>query len=123
MVLPYVAVSLIACLGGMTLSDAGRLATRTGLVLLVTWVIAISIVMVIGLGFPDWEKASFFSSSALEAPVQIQFVELYIPANPFNESNVIVAGTGAALIGGGAAGWQYDAATGRIYANHPDATF
>ncbi len=83
-VLPYVAVSLVACLGGMTLAEAGRLASRTGLVLLVTWLIAISIVMLIGLGFPDWEKASFFSTSALDAPQQIEFVELYIPANPFH---------------------------------------
>jgi len=83
-VLPYVAVSLIACLGGMTLQEAGRLASRTGIVLLVTWVIAVSIVLLMGLGFPDWEKASFFSSSVLEAPAQIEFVELYIPANPFH---------------------------------------
>jgi prepilin-type N-terminal cleavage/methylation domain-containing protein len=44
-----------------------------------------------------------------------------IPANPFNESNVVVAGDGSALVGGGVAGWQYDESTGRVYANHPAA--
>jgi len=83
-VLPYVAVSLVACLGGMTLKEAGRLASRTGLVLLVIWIMTISIVLLMSLGYPDWEKASFFSTSVLEKAQEIRFVELYIPANPFN---------------------------------------
>jgi len=44
-----------------------------------------------------------------------------IPANPFNESNEIVAGDGSAQVGDGSAGWQYDESTGRIYANHSEA--
>ncbi len=44
-----------------------------------------------------------------------------IPANPFNESDTIVAGDGSALVGGGVAGWQYDEDTGRIYANNSEA--
>ena len=43
-----------------------------------------------------------------------------IPANPFNESNGITAGTGAAFIDD-STGWQYDESTGRIYANHAEA--
>lgn len=43
-----------------------------------------------------------------------------IPANPFNNSNTVVAGTGAAVVAGDA-GWQYDEATGRIFANNAEA--
>jgi general secretion pathway protein G len=44
-----------------------------------------------------------------------------VPANPFNQSNVVVAGDGSALVGGGVAGWQYDATTGRVSANNSEA--
>jgi len=82
-VLPYVAVSLIAGLGELTLRDAGRLASRTGLVLLAIWGMTMSVVLLMPLGFPDWEKSSFFSASALEQPEPVSFIELYVPNNPF----------------------------------------
>ncbi|HBO43036.1 MAG TPA: redox-sensing transcriptional repressor Rex [Planctomycetaceae bacterium] len=41
------------------------------------------------------------------------------PKNPFNNSNTVVAGTGAGVVGGGA-GWQYNAATGEIWPNHAE---
>ncbi len=33
---------------------------------------------------PDWESASFFSNAQVENVAPINFLELYIPANPFN---------------------------------------
>ncbi|HLA84990.1 MAG TPA: type II secretion system protein [Thermoguttaceae bacterium] len=40
-----------------------------------------------------------------------------MPKNPYNSSNTVVDGTGAAEISGGY-GWQYDDATGRIVPNN-----
>ena len=41
------------------------------------------------------------------------------PMNPFNNSNTIVAGTGAAVVAGGD-GWQYDVSTGDIWPNNSE---
>ena len=82
-VLPYVAVSLIAALGDRSLADARRLASRAGLVLLVIWIITVATVLLMPQGYPDWEKSSFFSPSLLNPPKTVEFVELYVPNNPF----------------------------------------
>ena len=42
-----------------------------------------------------------------------------MPKNPFNNSNTVVAGTGADVVAGGA-GWQYNATTGEIWPNDSD---
>ncbi len=41
------------------------------------------------------------------------------PANPFS-NNDVVAGTGAACVGAGAAGWQYDVDTGGLWPNNTE---
>ena len=42
-----------------------------------------------------------------------------LPKNPFNDSNTVVAGTGGAVVAGGA-GWQYDISTGNIWPNNEE---
>ncbi|MBN2023196.1 MAG: type II secretion system protein [Pirellulales bacterium] len=42
-----------------------------------------------------------------------------LPKNPFNDSNEVVAGTGLAVVAGGA-GWQYNATTGGIWPNNTE---
>ena len=42
-----------------------------------------------------------------------------IPDNPSVGNNTVVAGTGAAVVAGGA-GWQYDASNGKIWSNTAD---
>ena len=59
------------------------------------------------LAFPDWESASFFSSTLVDAGQEVDFLNLYIPANPFHSlSNAIIPAVvlfsiiaGVALIG------------------------
>jgi len=82
-VLPYVVVSLIAGLGAMQPSEAGRLAGRVGLVLLAIYVMTVAVVLLTALGYPAWEQSSFFSSSALEPRPPVRLLDLYIPSNPF----------------------------------------
>ncbi len=45
-----------------------------------------------------------------------------VPANPFDDSTDVEAGTGIAVVGVNG-GWQYDELTGGIWANHTDAVF
>ena len=57
------------------------------------WVLALSFAFLIPLTFPAVQNASFFSSSLVERRPAFDFVDLYIPANPFNSlaNNVVPA--------------------------------
>lgn len=82
-VLPYIVVSLIAGFARMHLEQARRLAVRGSLVLLAIWGLALVMIFIAGLAFPDIDTASFFGSPA---PVEAQgpdLFELYLPANIF----------------------------------------
>jgi Na+/H+-dicarboxylate symporter/ABC-type amino acid transport substrate-binding protein len=83
-VLPYVVVSLVAGLGRLGAQDAGRLAVRGGIFVVVLWAIGLVVVASIPLAFPDWESAAFFSSSLVEQPAPFNFLDLYFTSNPFN---------------------------------------
>jgi len=106
-ILPYILASLILGIGGLTFEKARLLTVKAGLLLLVTWVIAFAFILLMPLGFPQWESASFFSTSLVEFPPPPDFLELYIPANPFHSmaENLIPAvvifaiALGVALIG------------------------
>ncbi len=106
-ILPYILVSLILGIGGLSYEKAGLLAVKAGGLLLVTWVIVFAFILLMQLGFPNWESASFFSDSLVEFPAPPDFLQLYIPANPFHSlaENLIPAvvifalALGVALIG------------------------
>jgi Na+/H+-dicarboxylate symporter/ABC-type amino acid transport substrate-binding protein len=82
-VIPYITVSLITALGRLSLEDAKTLGLKAGSVLLVLWVIGLAVVMLAPLAFPQWPSASFFSTSQVQEAKPIDFLNLYIPANPF----------------------------------------
>ncbi len=82
-VLPYIVVSLIAGFGHMEAVQARRLALRGSLVLLSIWVLALAVVFIGALSFPEIDTASFFSSGASTQPRQTDLLELYLPSNIF----------------------------------------
>ena len=82
-VLPYVVTSLIVGLGRLTYGEAIALAKTGGALLLVLWTLTLGLVLLMPLMFPDWETASFFSTTLVEEKKSFNFMELYIPANPF----------------------------------------
>jgi len=106
-VLPYVMFSLIVALGRLTYSSAASLAAKCGLLLLLLLTLGISMVLTFPLMFPDWESASFFTTSITHPRVDPDFLGLYIPANLFFSltNNVVPAvvvfsiAVGVALIG------------------------
>ena len=71
------------------------------------WAIALVYAFLIPLAFPDVESAMFFSTALVERRPAFNFVDLYIPSNPFNSlaNNVVPAVVlfsvvvGVALIG------------------------
>ena len=82
-VIPYITVSLITALGRLTLKDAKLLGLKAGSVLLLLWVIGLAVVLLAPLAFPQWPSASFFSTTKVEEARPINFLQLYIPSNPF----------------------------------------
>ncbi|MDJ0895624.1 MAG: cation:dicarboxylase symporter family transporter [Alphaproteobacteria bacterium] len=90
-VIPYMTVALMVGIGQLTYADAKRLALSGGAVLVILWGIGLTLVFLSPLAYPNWPSASFFSASLVEEPVTIDFLNLYIPANPFNSlANAIV---------------------------------
>jgi Na+/H+-dicarboxylate symporter/ABC-type amino acid transport substrate-binding protein len=106
-VLPYVMVSLIAGLGRLDYHQAKQLGLWGGGLLVLLWVIAFGMVAAMPLAFPPLESASFFSTSLIGQPRQVDFVELYVPSNFFHSlaNNIVPAvvmfslAIGIALIG------------------------
>lgn len=90
-VVPYITFSLIAGLGRLEPRDAVALALRGGAVLLALWGVTLALVAAMPLAFPDIESASFFSQALVEETPPVDFLSLYIPANPFHDlSNAVI---------------------------------
>ena len=106
-VLPYMMASLIVGLGGLSYQQAGTLARKCGMVLLLLWGIGLVMVLLMPLAFPRWESAAYFSTSLVEQQPAFNFHSLYIPSNLFHSlsSNTVPAVVvfsvflGVALIG------------------------
>ncbi len=106
-VLPYVILSLILGLGSLEYRQAILLAKKGGLLLLLVWAITLGVVFLFPLAFPDWQSSSFFSKALTQPRESVDFVKLYIPANPFHAiaNNLVPAvvvfciSIGIALIG------------------------
>jgi Na+/H+-dicarboxylate symporter len=92
-VLPYVTVSIIGGLGRLRLSEARALGARTGAVLATLWALALLFMFLIPLAFPRTQNASFFSTTLVETRPPFDFINLYIPSNPFHSlaDNIVPA--------------------------------
>ena len=106
-VLPYVTVSIILSLGSLDPAEAKRLGLRAGATIAGLWVVALVFACLVPVVFPPAESASFFSTALVETVEPFNFVDLYIPSNPFNSlANSVVPAVvlfavlmGVALIG------------------------
>ena len=82
-VLPYLTVSLVSSIGALRLDDLRRLGGRAALVLLGLWSLALGCAFLMPVTFPPTESGAFFSTTLVERAPPFNFVDLYIPANPF----------------------------------------
>jgi len=92
-VLPYVVVSLIGKIGGLTAQQAKQLGGRAGLITLALWALSLVVVVLMPLSLPAWDAGTFFSASLVEQPRDFDFLGLYVPTNPFRSlaENVVPA--------------------------------
>lgn len=82
-VLPYVALSLITNVGGLSVGAGARLLRTSLIVMCVLWLIGFATFAAMTLAFPIWESGSFFSSRFTEEPPTPNWLDLFIPSNPF----------------------------------------
>ena len=82
-VLPYIVLALIVNIGSLTLDTARHIAVRAAVVLVALWGLALVVILLLPVALPEWKAGGFFSTSQLQSPGTVDFVELYIPANPF----------------------------------------
>ncbi len=82
-VIPYIMVSLIGGLGRLDLKMAKLIGIRGGMLILFLWCLTALTLTFLPLAYPDWTSASFFSTSMVAESAKINFLDLYIPANPF----------------------------------------
>jgi Na+/H+-dicarboxylate symporter len=83
MVLPYITISIIASLGALAYDQVKTLGLRAGAVVIGLWCFALLFAFLIPLAFPETETASFFSTTLIERRPPFNFVDLFIPSNPF----------------------------------------
>jgi Na+/H+-dicarboxylate symporter/ABC-type amino acid transport substrate-binding protein len=106
-VLPYITLSIITSLGALNFDQMKTLGIRAGVVLLTLWCLALVFAFLFPAAFPDIQTGSFFSTTLIERRAEFNFVDLFIPSNPFYAlSNNIVPAVvlfsvfvGVALVG------------------------
>ena len=81
-VVPYIIVSLLHAIGGLTKEKAKAIAIKCCLVLIIFWAISIVIFFAMQFTFPAIEAASSFSSTISNAQ-SINYIDLFIPSNLF----------------------------------------
>ena len=90
-VIPYIVVALITGIGRLDFEQVKALAVKGGGILLTLWAIGITLVLILPLSFPDWPSRSLFQKSSIETAAAPDFLQLYIPSNPFfSLANAIV---------------------------------
>jgi Na+/H+-dicarboxylate symporter len=83
-VLPYVTLSIVANLGALTYQQAKTLAVRAGAVMALIWAASVLFALLVPLTFPAVDSAAFFSPALTEQARSFDFLNLYVPSNPFS---------------------------------------
>ncbi len=83
-VLPFIVASLVSSIGALTPEQARALTKYGLLILAILWSLGAATVFVMALALPDQQVGSFFSTTLVEPPQEIDHIELYIPSNPFS---------------------------------------
>ena len=82
-VLPYIAVGLVTNIGRLAPGDAKRSGAYTAIFLVASLIVTLLAVVLLPMSLPERQAGAFFSTSLLEEPTETNFVELFIPSNPF----------------------------------------
>jgi len=82
--LPYISLSLMVGIGGLSASKAKSALKSTVLLILLLMAIMLCFILMAPLSFPNWQSAEFYSANTIKVSQEFNLIELFIPSNPFN---------------------------------------
>ena len=81
--LPYIALSLIIGIGGLSAHRISGTIKKSLLILFSLTAIVLLFILLTATAFPDWESADFYSLSTIKTVQELDIIALFIPTNPF----------------------------------------
>ncbi|MFA6715630.1 MAG: cation:dicarboxylase symporter family transporter [Victivallaceae bacterium] len=82
-IIPYVVVSILYGIGRLGIKESKQMASKGISLTLMLWGIMAFYLFLMPLCFPEWDATVFFSQNVVEKIKEVNYLELYIPANPF----------------------------------------
>lgn len=81
--LPYIALSLIIGIGGLSSKKSRKTIKLTLVILVALTTILLGFILLAPIAFPNWESADFYSLSTISTAPEFDIISLFIPTNPF----------------------------------------
>ncbi|RLA22516.1 MAG: ABC transporter substrate-binding protein [Gammaproteobacteria bacterium] len=82
-IIPYIVLSLVTGVGSLSYEQSREIAKKFILMLLSLWALTLITIFSMAHAFPLWESKDFFSTSQIAKIPQVNYLDLYIPSNPF----------------------------------------
>jgi Na+/H+-dicarboxylate symporter len=82
--LPYISLSLMVGIGSLSAHKAKGTLKNSLLWLLALIALMLCFILLAPLSFPNWQSAEFYSANTIKVAQEFNFINLFIPANPFN---------------------------------------
>ena len=83
-VLPYITLSLIVGLGGLSPDKAKKVSRQSLAIIFIMILVVLFFIFSTPLAFPDWQHAEFYSANTIKVAEEFNLVSLFISANPFS---------------------------------------
>jgi Na+/H+-dicarboxylate symporter/ABC-type amino acid transport substrate-binding protein len=81
--LPYIALSLIVGIGGLSPDKVNKTLKITLVILSALVLTVLAFILLAPIAFPDWKSADFYSLSTISTTPEFNLISLVIPTNPF----------------------------------------
>ena len=82
--LPYISLSLVVGIGGLSSAGLGRTFKKSLLIIFLLMAAVLFFIFLAPIAFPDWTTAEFYSAETIRGTSEFNLVNLFIPANPFH---------------------------------------
>ncbi len=81
--LPYISLSLITGIGGLSLAKISSTVKKSLIILLSLITLVLFFILLAPIAFPNWQSAEFYSVNTIKTVAEFDLIELFIPTNPF----------------------------------------
>ncbi|MDK1285929.1 cation:dicarboxylase symporter family transporter [Pseudoalteromonas sp. B95] len=82
-IFPYIVVSLVVGLGKFSSDQVKTVLAKAAITMVALWVIGLAVIWCFTLTLPSHDAGTFFSPALVAQAPEVNFVQQYIPSNPF----------------------------------------